>query len=125
MVVSGCGFAMALPAVTKSVVSSVAPRDIGKASGAYSTLRQLGGAFGVAALVAVFAAVGGYGSARAFSDGFAPAMGVAAGLSLVGAIAGLVLPRRRPVVNSPVAGSAVAGSAAAPLVPAPGAGAGG
>jgi MFS family permease len=126
MVVSGCGFAMALPAVTKSVVSSVAPGDIGKASGAYSTLRQLGGAFGVAALVAVFAAVGSYASARAFSDGFAPAMGVAAGLSLAGAIAGLVLPRRRPVVNSPVvnsrvAESAPAGSAAALSVPAPGA----
>jgi EmrB/QacA subfamily drug resistance transporter len=131
MVVSGCGFAMALPAVTKSVVSSVAPADIGKASGTYSTLRQLGGAFGVAALVAVFAAAGSYASAQAFSDGFAPAMGVAAGLSLAGAIAGLVLPRRRPVVNSPVvdspvvdspvAESAPAGSAAALSVPAPGA----
>jgi len=95
MVVSGSGFAMAIPAVTKSVVSSVAPSDIGKASGAFSTMRQLGAAFGIAVLVAVFAAAGSYASARAFSAGFAPAIGVAAGLSLAGAIAGLALPRRR------------------------------
>jgi MFS family permease len=100
MVISGCGFAMALPAVTKAVVSSVAPADIGKASGTFSTLRQLGGAFGVAIGVAVFAAVGSYASAGAFSDGFAPAVGVAAGLSLAGVIAGLVLPRRPPMAES-------------------------
>jgi len=95
MLISGCGFAMAVPAVTKSVVSSVAPGDIGKASGTFSTMRQLGGAFGVAVLVTVFAAAGSYASARAFSDGFAPAIGVAAGLSLAGVAAGLALPRRR------------------------------
>ena len=104
MVISGCGFAIATPAVTRSVVGSVAPGDIGEASGAFSAMRQLGGAFGVAALVAVFAAAGSYASARAFSDGFAPAIGIAAGLSLAGAIAGLllpgpVLPGRRPVVE--------------------------
>jgi MFS family permease len=97
MVVSGCGFAMALPSVTKSVVSSVALQDIGKASGTFSTMRQLGGAFGVAIGVAAFAAAGSYASARAFSDGFAPAIGVAAGLALAGFAASLVLPRRRPV----------------------------
>jgi EmrB/QacA subfamily drug resistance transporter len=101
MVISGCGFAMAIPAVTKSVVSSVAASDIGKASGAFSALRQLGGAFGVAALVAVFAAVGSYASAGAFSDGFAPAIGVAAGLSLAGAAAGLALPGRRAATQRP------------------------
>jgi EmrB/QacA subfamily drug resistance transporter len=95
MVISGCGFAMAVPAVTKAVVSSVAPGDIGKASGSFSTMRQLGGAFGVAALVTVFAAAGSYASAQAFSDGFGPAIGVAAGLSLAGVAAGLALPRRR------------------------------
>ncbi len=100
MIISGCGFAMALPAVTKSVVSSVAPADIGKASGTFSMLRQLGGAFGLAIGVAVFAAAGSYASARAFSDGFVPAVGVAAGLSLAGVIAGLALPRRRPMAES-------------------------
>ena len=108
MVISGCGFAMAIPAVTKAVVSSVAPNDIGKAAGAFSTMRQLGGAFGVAILAAVFAAAGSYASARAFSDGFAPAIGVAAGLSLAGAVGGLALPRRRAATGSAPARSAQA-----------------
>ena len=96
MTIGGIGFSLALPAVTKSVVSLVAPRDIGKASGTYSTTRQLGGAFGVAILGAVFAATGGYASARAFSDGFGPAIGVSAILALAGVVAGIALPRRRP-----------------------------
>ncbi len=96
MVISGFGLALAIPAMTKAVVGSVAPGDIGKASGAFSALRQLGGAFGVAALVAVFSSAGSYASARAFSAGFVPAIGIAAGLSLAGVVAGLALPRRRP-----------------------------
>jgi hypothetical protein len=81
--------------VTKAVVSPVAPQDIGKASGTFSTTRQLGGAFGVAILGAVFATAGGYASARAFSDGFAAAIGVAAALALAAAGAGAALPSRR------------------------------
>ncbi len=46
--IGGIGLALAVPAVTKSVVSLVAPQDIGRASGTFSTTRQLGGAFGVA-----------------------------------------------------------------------------
>jgi EmrB/QacA subfamily drug resistance transporter len=94
MTVAGVGFSMALPAVTKAVVGAVAMEDIGKASGAFSTMRQLGGAFGVAILVAVFAAAGSYGSPQAFSDGFVPAIGAAAGLALAGAVAAWLLPRR-------------------------------
>jgi EmrB/QacA subfamily drug resistance transporter len=94
MTVAGVGFALAIPAVTKAVVSSVALPDIGVASGAYSTMRQLGGAFGVAVLGAVFAATGGYGSAAAFSDGYRAAIGVCAGLALAGTAVGLALRRR-------------------------------
>jgi hypothetical protein len=78
-------------------MSSVAPQFVGKASGAFSTVRQLGGAFGVAVLVAVFAAAGGYASPKEFSDGFAAALGACAGLSLLGALAGLRLPAKRMV----------------------------
>jgi EmrB/QacA subfamily drug resistance transporter len=106
MTVAGIGFSMALPAVTKAVVGGVAMQDIGKASGVFSTLRQLGGAFGVASLVAVFATTGSYASAQSFSDGFIPAIAVAAALALAGAVAGALLPSRRapqPVsVSSPV-----------------------
>jgi hypothetical protein len=85
---------MSIPAAQSAVLTSVAPPDIGKASGAFSTMRQLGGAFGVAVLVAVFAGAGSYASAEAFSDGFAAATVACAGLSLIGAAAGLALPRR-------------------------------
>jgi EmrB/QacA subfamily drug resistance transporter len=99
LVVAGAGASMAIPAAQSAVVGAVAPADIGRASATFSALRQLGGAFGVAVLVAVFAGRGGYGSAQAFSDGFGPAVGVAAALSLAGAVAGLALPRRpRPAV---------------------------
>ena len=94
-VTSFAGFALAIPAVTRSVTSSVAPADIGTASGAFNTMRQLGGAFGVAIAGAVFAATGSYRTPVAFSRGFAAAYGVAAGLALVGAATGTVLPRRR------------------------------
>ena len=90
--ISGAGLGLAIPAVTKAVVGSVPLGDIGKASGAFSTMRQLGGAFGVAILAAVFTAAGSYASPGAFSDGFAPALGAAAGLALAGGLAALVLP---------------------------------
>jgi EmrB/QacA subfamily drug resistance transporter len=106
---AGIGFALAIPAVTKAVVSTSTPADIGKASGAYSTMRQLGGAFGVAITAAVFAATGGYASAAAFSDGFGAAMAVAAGLGVAATLAGTLLPPpRRPVLRAPTGAPAEA-----------------
>jgi EmrB/QacA subfamily drug resistance transporter len=96
-VVAGVGVSMAIPAAQNSVVGSIATEAIGKAAGANSMMRELGGVFGIAVAVAVFAGAGGYGSAQAFSDGFGPAIGVAAGLALAGAIAGVALPGRRAV----------------------------
>jgi len=93
--VAGAGLALAVPAITKSVVSLVAPQDVGKASGTYTTLRQLGGAFGVAVLSAAFATRGGYGSPQAFSDGYVPAIAVAAVLALAATAAGLAQPAQR------------------------------
>jgi len=95
MTMIGAGFALAIPAVTRSVTSSVPGQDIGTASGAFTTMRQLGGAFGVAIVAAAFAATGSYATRAAFSHGFSTAFVVAAGLALAGAAAGTVLPRRR------------------------------
>jgi EmrB/QacA subfamily drug resistance transporter len=97
-IVAGVGVSMAIPAAQNSVVGSIAMEAIGKAAGANSMMRELGGVFGIAVAVAVFAGAGGYGSAQAFSDGFGPAIGVAAGLALAGAIAGMALPGRRAVI---------------------------
>src|SRR5919197_1295871 len=91
LIIAGCGVSMALPAMQSAVVSSVAPQAIGKAAGVNSMMRQLGGVFGIAILVAVFAGAGGYASAQTFADGFAPAIGVSAGL----------LPLRAPLWAAP------------------------
>jgi EmrB/QacA subfamily drug resistance transporter len=92
LMMAGCGISLALPATQNLVISAVEQDAIGKASGTYNMLRQLGGVFGTAIAVAVFAHAGGYGSPQAFSDGFVPALGVAAALSLAGALAGALLP---------------------------------
>ncbi|HET8908619.1 MAG TPA: DHA2 family efflux MFS transporter permease subunit [Ktedonobacterales bacterium] len=97
LIVAGFG-AAAIPTAQNAVISSVAPSAIGKASGTFSMLRQLGGAFGVAILAAVFSHAGSFHSAQAFSDGFSPAMVVSAAFSLLGVFAGLLLPRRRSAV---------------------------
>jgi MFS family permease len=94
-IVAGVGISMAIPAAQNSVVGSVGIDAIGKAAGVNSMMRELGGVFGIAVVVAVFAATGSYASAAAFTDGFAPAIGVAAALALAGAISGLALPGRR------------------------------
>jgi putative effector of murein hydrolase len=93
LVIAGCGVSMAMPALQNAVVSSVALQSIGKASGTFNMLRQLGGVFGIATLVAVFTGSGGYASPQLFSDGFTTAIAVAAGLSLAGAVASIGLPR--------------------------------
>ena len=49
---------MSFPAAQNSVVSAVPPEAIGKASGVNSTMRELGGVFGIALSVAVFAGAG-------------------------------------------------------------------
>jgi EmrB/QacA subfamily drug resistance transporter len=94
-VVAGIGVSMAIPAGQNSVVGSVADDAVGKAAGTNSMMRELGGVFGIAIAVAVFAGAGSYASPGMFTDGFAPAIGVTAALSLVGALAGLALPGRR------------------------------
>ena len=94
-IVAGVGVSMAIPAAQNSVVGGVGIQDVGKAAGANSMMRELGGVFGVAVAVAVFAAAGSYASADAFLDGFAPAIAVVAALSLAGAAVALALPGRR------------------------------
>jgi EmrB/QacA subfamily drug resistance transporter len=97
-VIAGAGVSMALPAAQTAVMGAAAPAEAGKASGTFNTMRQLGGVFGIALLVAVFAGAGGYASPAVFADGFGPAIGVSAGLAVIGAATGLALPRRRTVV---------------------------
>ena len=117
MVISGAGLGLAIPAVTRAVVGAVPRDDIGKASGSFSMMRQLGGAFGVAILAAVFAAAGGYGSPASFSAGFQAALAAAAGLSVAAAVAGLALPGRPPALRG--GGKPQEGAEANRIPPAP------
>jgi MFS family permease len=95
LIVAGVGISMAIPAGQNSVVASASEEALGKAAGANSMMRELGGVFGIAVAVATFAAAGGYHSTAAFFDGLAPALGVAATLGALGVVAGLALPRAR------------------------------
>jgi len=101
-IVAGVGISMAIPAAQNSVLGSAAMEALGKAAGTNSMMRELGGVFGIAVVVAVFAGAGSYASAAAFTDGFGPAIGVGAGLALAGAVAGLALPGRRRSAAVPV-----------------------
>jgi EmrB/QacA subfamily drug resistance transporter len=115
MTMIGAGFALAIPAVTRSVTSSVPPADIGTASAAFTTMRQLGGAFGVAVLGAAFAATGSYATPGAFSHGFTTAFSAAAGIALAGAAAGTILPGRRDRTSPAVSQQPAMPSGAAPM----------
>jgi EmrB/QacA subfamily drug resistance transporter len=99
-IVTGIGTSMAIPATANAVVGAVATEAVGKAAGANGLLRELGGVFGVALAVTVFAAAGGYASPQAFTEGFAAATGAAAALATIGALAGLALPPRRPAAQA-------------------------
>jgi EmrB/QacA subfamily drug resistance transporter len=96
-IVAGVGVSMAIPSGQNAVVRGIPLTDVGKAAGANSMMRELGGVFGIAVMVAVFAGVGSYASGAAFADGFAPAVAVAAGLSLLGALIARALPPGKPV----------------------------
>jgi EmrB/QacA subfamily drug resistance transporter len=101
-ILAGVGVSMAIPAAQNAAVGSAAMDAIGKAAGTNTMMRELGGVFGIAIAVAVFAGAGSYASVQAFADGFTPAILVAAGLALAGAVAGLALPSRRlPTAAAP------------------------
>jgi EmrB/QacA subfamily drug resistance transporter len=102
MIVSGCGVSMTMPAAQSAVVGAVPPAALGQAAGAFNTVRQFGGALGVAVLAGIFAAAGGYATPRSFTAGLVPALWVAGGLAAAGALAGLAAPgRSRPGAARP------------------------
>jgi EmrB/QacA subfamily drug resistance transporter len=111
LMVAGCGVSMAIPAAQNAVLGAVSHDDVGKAAGANTMLRELGGVFGIAIAVAVFAAAGSYAGAGAFVDGFAPALAASAGLSLLGAVIALAVPSRPAVAAAAPAWSSPQASA--------------
>jgi EmrB/QacA subfamily drug resistance transporter len=99
LLVSGLGIAVALPAAQKAAVGAVAPADLGRASGVFNALRQIGGAFGIAAAVAAFSAAAGPApglTPRHFADGCTVALAVCAALALAGSAVAALGTARRP-----------------------------
>lgn len=103
MVISGVGLSTAIPAAQNAMVSAVGSDDVGRASGVFTMMRQLGAVLGIAIIVTVFAGAGGYASAQTFSAGFVPAIGVSAAFGFAAALAGLVLPARMARAVQPAA----------------------
>lgn len=91
----GAGVTLAVPALTKAVVGSVEPGDIGIASGLFTMLRQLGGAVGVAVTSTAFAATGGYGNPAEVAGGYDGAMCLATVLGVLGVFAAAGVRTRR------------------------------
>ncbi|MEU4525445.1 MFS transporter [Amycolatopsis sp. NPDC024027] len=101
LLIVGVGNSAAIPVAQSTTVGSVGQEAAGKASGANGMLRELGGVFGIAILVAIFAAVGGYTSSTTFADGFAGAIFGCVAFSLIGVALGVLLPRKAAAPDSP------------------------
>jgi EmrB/QacA subfamily drug resistance transporter len=101
LILAGAGVSLAMPAAQTAVLSSVPPVEIGKASGTFNMARFLGGVFGVALVVAMFATRGSITSPQAFSSGFVLAIATSAALSLTGAVIALAIPGRREAALAP------------------------
>jgi MFS family permease len=101
--IAGVGISMTIPTVATAVLGAAPPADIGKASGVNNTMQRFGGAFGVAAVTAVFAAHGHLGSPASVVSGYRPALAVSAGLSLVGAVTAMAVRRRNAAAATPPA----------------------
>ena len=92
-VIAGVGISMALPSVSAAGLNAVDPQSLGKAAGVMNTMQQFGAVFGIAVATTVFNANGSLAGAAAITSGYRPALGLSAGLSLLGAAAALGLRR--------------------------------
>jgi EmrB/QacA subfamily drug resistance transporter len=94
LTIAGVGTSLCFPTVANSVMGSVPPEEAGPASGTNSSIRELGGVFGVAVLAAVFTRRGVYTSPQTFVDGFQPALLVGAAFTALGIVAAILAPGR-------------------------------
>ncbi|WP_340384318.1 MFS transporter [Streptomyces sp. SS7] len=94
MVVAGVGMGFVFAPTAAVVLGSVAEEHAGKASGANTTVREVGGALGIAVLSTVFVAHGSTEDPRQFVDGLHPAVWVGVAVVFAGALCALGIPRR-------------------------------
>jgi len=116
-VIAGVGISMAIPSVSAAGLNAVAPEALGKAAGVMNTMQQFGAVTGIAVATTVFNANGSLAGPAAISSGYRPALGVSAGLSVLGAVAALGI-RRAARAAQPGPGASSAAEQAGLAVPA-------
>jgi predicted MFS family arabinose efflux permease len=95
LVMISIGGSLAMAPASTAVIGSVAPDEVGVASGVTSMVRELAGTLGLAVMVAVFTGSGGgYGSAAQFVAGFGPAAWTSVALIGAATLAAAFIPRR-------------------------------
>ncbi|MFJ8042724.1 DHA2 family efflux MFS transporter permease subunit [Kitasatospora sp. NPDC096147] len=93
MLLAGAGMGFAIAPTAAVVLGAVGPEHRGKASGANTTVREIGGALGIAVLSSVFTANGSMRNATEFTDGLHPAVWVGVAVVVLGGLAALAIPR--------------------------------
>ncbi|GAA2039731.1 MFS transporter [Agromyces tropicus] len=120
---AGIGMGLVFAPMATAVLARMPERDHAKASGTNSTLREIGGALGVAVLTAVFTGAGGELTPTAYVDAAIPAVATGAAVLALAGVLAVLLPAGRaerpldpaPVpVAEPVTGAQPVAPAAAP-----------
>ncbi|WP_405497687.1 MFS transporter [Nocardia sp. NBC_00511] len=99
-VLGGVGMGLTFAPSATAIMASASVGDRGMASGANSTIREVGVAMGVAVLASVFASHGSYLSSQAYVDGLIPAIKVGAVIVAIGAFIALLLPSRKATAEA-------------------------
>ncbi len=92
---AGFGMSLVFAPVANLLVMSVPLVEVGKASGSNNTVREVGGALGIAVMTAIFTASGSYATGQAYVDGLNRAVLTGAAVLLLGAIIALAAPPLR------------------------------
>jgi EmrB/QacA subfamily drug resistance transporter len=91
----GSGIGLAFAAMANLIIENVGPTQTGVATGMNTVTRTVGGGFGGAATASILAATvgaSGYPTAHAYTSAFL----LCAGALVIGVVAGLWIPQRRP-----------------------------
>jgi MFS family permease len=91
-IMGGLGMGLSFTPLSATAMSGMPSERHGEASGAYNTVRELGGVFGVAVLGAVFQSV--VRAPSQFVQGFHWALHVASGVLVLGTLIAILLPGR-------------------------------
>lgn len=95
LVITGIGNSSVFPAISSAISASVHHDHIGPAAGVNNAVAEIGGVLGIAVVALAFTAAGSFATPTTVTHGFAAAIALCAGISLTGALLGLLAPRRR------------------------------